>query len=53
MDEPTFVCIDCGYDVYVFGYCPPGQTRCATCQWLADIEDPIEREKLRAFLDRG
>jgi hypothetical protein len=50
-DEPTFVCPDCGYDVYVYGYWPPGQTRCAVCQWLADhVSDPAERERLREFL---
>jgi hypothetical protein len=50
-DKPTFVCPDCGYDVYVYGYWPPGQTRCAMCQWLADhVSDPAERERLREFL---
>jgi hypothetical protein len=49
-DKPTFVCVDCGYDVYVFGYHSPEQIRCSTCQWIADIPDPVERERLREFL---
>lgn len=50
-DESNFVCADCGAHVFVFGYCPPGATRCASCQWLADIADPIEREKLRKVIE--
>jgi hypothetical protein len=49
-DRPTFVCVDCGYDVYVFGVCPPGLTRCTTCQWIADLPDADDRERVRAFL---
>jgi hypothetical protein len=47
-DEPTFVCKDCGCDVYdALGQV---RERCLTCQWLADIPDPVEREKLREVL---
>jgi hypothetical protein len=46
-----FDCGDCGVHVYEFGReAPPAPPRCAVCQWLADIADPVEREKLRVFL---
>jgi len=25
--------------------------RCSTCQWIADIKDPVERERLRRWLE--
>ena len=49
-DGVTFVCADCDTDVYVFGYCPPGTTRCAPCAWLALVADPVERERLRKWM---
>jgi predicted amidophosphoribosyltransferase len=46
---PTFVCADCGCDVYdALGEV---RERCHTCQWLADHPDPVEREQLRALID--
>jgi hypothetical protein len=54
--KPDFVCIDCDYDVYSFPHMPPPDPpRCVTCQWIARIEDPVERETLRRWyreLDR-
>jgi hypothetical protein len=47
-----FDCAECGVHVFAMGLvepAPPGQ-RCAHCQWLADIPDPVEREQLRARL---
>jgi hypothetical protein len=49
-DEPTYVCIDCGCAVYdALGEV---RERCLTCQWLFEIKDPVEREKVRKFLER-
>jgi hypothetical protein len=48
--EP-FTCRDCGTRVY--RYVAPAandQNICVECTWLRDIEDPDEREKLRAWL---
>jgi hypothetical protein len=48
--KPDFVCIDCGHDVYVYPARPlPDAKRCLTCQWLANIKDPAERETLRRW----
>jgi hypothetical protein len=44
---PTFVCIDCKAKVY--DALDQVRERCLTCQWLADIEDPVERETLRRW----
>jgi hypothetical protein len=51
--EREFECIDCGVTVVAFG--PPtanDDSVCATCAWLRGIDDPVEREKLREFLER-
>jgi hypothetical protein len=46
-----FDCVDCHIHVYAFGcFKWEHNRRCATCQWLYEIEDPIERERLRLFL---
>jgi hypothetical protein len=48
-DEPTFICVDCGCPVYdALGQV---RKRCLTCQWLAEISDPVDREALRKLLD--
>jgi hypothetical protein len=55
VDEPEpnqFICIDCGYEVFWYGV-KPAEDRCATCAWIAKIDDPIEREKLKRFLKDG
>jgi hypothetical protein len=46
-----FDCADCGTHVYSYGEAAANdQDICATCQWLRDVEDPEDREMLRAFL---
>lgn len=49
-----FTCTDCGTDVTFFGVeaAANEQDLCATCLWLRAVEDPVEREKLREFLQR-
>jgi hypothetical protein len=51
-DVIEFDCPNCGVHVYAAGLTepPPLGQRCAHCQWLADIPDPVVREKLRASL---
>jgi DNA-directed RNA polymerase subunit RPC12/RpoP len=53
MDQPTeFICIDCGYHVFVYNYVQGQQTqRCATCDWLNDITNEETRENVRKWLD--
>jgi hypothetical protein len=49
-----FVCVDCGLDVFMFGYCE--QTKqCQTCKWIDDINiTEEEKENLRKwFRDLG
>jgi hypothetical protein len=48
MSDPTYTCKDCGCDVY--SALGEVRERCLTCQWLADLSDPLERELLRAML---
>lgn len=49
-----FDCIDCGIHVLRFiNHFANDQYLCAECTWLRSIEDPVEREKLRKFLNRG
>jgi hypothetical protein len=46
--EPTFVCQDCGVEVYdALGQV---RERCHVCQWVANVTDPAEREKCRQWL---
>jgi len=46
-----FKCADCGCDVYRWADVVSAQpARCATCQWLADVPDDLDRERLRAWL---
>ena len=46
-----FDCIDCSIHVYGFGKFEwERANRCATCQWLSEIEDPEKRERLRRWL---
>ena len=55
MTEPPriFTCSDCGIEVYAFAPDHANdQDICVECKWLRDIEDPVEREKLRLFLNR-
>jgi hypothetical protein len=47
VDRPTFVCIDCKAPVYdALGRV---RERCLVCQWIAEIKDPKNRERLRAW----
>ena len=46
--EPTFVCKDCGADVY--DMLDEVRERCHVCQWVADIPDEAERTKVREWL---
>ena len=50
-----FDCIDCGIHVVAFNYLAAANSQdlCFTCQWIRSIEDPEEREKLRAFLNKA
>lgn len=51
--EP-FICKDCGHTVYSFtadGKEPRDQ--CLTCGWVASFPDPVEREKLRKWLNEN
>jgi hypothetical protein len=48
MNEPTFICADC--KIPVFDVLGQVRERCLTCQWVAEIEDPVEREKVHEFL---
>lgn len=50
-DEPTYVCRDCGAGV--FDALGAVRERCLTCQWLANIPDAEDRERLRDFLDHA
>lgn len=53
--KPSFVCVDCGYDVFVVNdpENKAGQTRCSTCTWIYYLNLPEEeKEKLRKFLDK-
>jgi hypothetical protein len=48
MEEPTFVCKDCGTAVYdALG---DVRERCYPCQWVANIPDDAERTKIREWL---
>lgn len=47
-NEPTFVCQDCGADVY--DMLDEVRERCHVCQWLASIVNEVERAKARAWL---
>lgn len=55
MAEPReFTCRDCGTPVVSFGEQHHNdQDVCATCSWLRQIEDPVEREKLRAWINKN
>jgi hypothetical protein len=47
----SHVCKDCGANVYdALGEV---RERCRTCQWIADIADEQDREKLRQWLNGG
>jgi hypothetical protein len=45
---PTFVCQDCGADVY--DMLDQVRERCHVCQWVADLPDPVERERALQWL---
>ena len=46
--------MDCGVPVVSWGPESANDNPvCATCTWLRYIEDPVERERLRKFLNRG
>jgi hypothetical protein len=46
-------CVDCRVHVYEFGRAAPSEPpRCATCLWVSEIEDPIERERVRKEVGR-
>jgi len=49
----TFICRDCEIEVHAFAPDHANdQDLCVECKWLRAIEDPIEREQLRDFLNR-
>lgn len=48
MAHPTFTCKDCGCSVYDALGCV--RERCRPCQWVADIPDPVERQKIKEWL---
>ena len=49
-----FVCLDCGADVYrAVAQAANDQHVCGICEWLRNIEDPQEREQLRALFTLG
>ena len=52
MAEPReFDCIDCGTHVYSYAtHAANDQAICFTCQFLRGVDDPVERDKLRATL---
>lgn len=52
MAEPReFICQDCGTPVVIFAQMHANDVDvCLTCLWLRAIEDPVEREQLRKFL---
>jgi hypothetical protein len=46
-DKPTFICIDCKAPVYdALGEV---RERCLVCQWVADLDNPEDQERLRAW----
>lgn len=46
--NPTFVCKDCGTPVYdALG---DVRERCHPCQWVANIDDKVERAEVREWL---
>lgn len=48
-----FTCTDCGTPVVQFGEMHDNdQDVCATCSWIRSIDDPVEREKLRAWINK-
>jgi hypothetical protein len=48
-----FTCRDCGTRVYRYVvHAANDHDLCVECIWLRDIEDPDERERLRAWLRR-
>ena len=50
-DGVVFECEDCGCEVHrAFTLAANDQHLCLECQWLRGIEDPKEREALRAVL---
>ena len=50
-DVTEFECSDCKIWVIAFGsYFVKLPPRCGTCQWVADIEDPVAREQVRKHL---
>jgi len=47
----TFVCRDCGFTIHNMAMAaPPEHGRCLTCNFIASIPDPEEREEMRARL---
>jgi hypothetical protein len=46
-EGPTFVCKDCGADVY--DMLNEVRERCHVCQWLAELDDG-DRERAREWL---
>jgi hypothetical protein len=45
-----FTCVDCGIRVHAYALPGPDHHRCAQCQWLSEVEDENEREKLREWM---
>ena len=52
-DCDFFICATCKREVYSFPFTGNDPYQCATCQWIDTyIDDPAEREELRARLER-
>jgi hypothetical protein len=45
-----FDCVDCGWHVVDVAGIRGPRARCLSCEWLAEIPEPADREALRAFL---
>jgi hypothetical protein len=52
MEPRQFVCVDCNIHVTTFAgrKDPVEPNLCAVCDFLRTVEDPVEREAMRALL---
>ena len=47
-----FDCVDCGMYIVQFGFTDDSKV-CATCQWIRDLPNEEDRQRIRAFLAKG